>query len=465
MTRWIDPQPAALGALSSLGLPPLVERILLARGIADVEAARRFLHPDAAATTPYPGIQPLVDRVQRAIRDGQSICVWGDFDVDGQTSTAVLVQALQLLGARVSFHVPVRSTEGHGVHIPTLQRILDGGAQLVITCDTGITAHEAVAYARDRGVDVLITDHHDLGETLPDAHAIIDPKMLPPGHPLADLAGVGVAYKLAEALLQSQDLDPAPLLDLVAMGLVADLAMLKAETRLLTQRGILGLRKTERLGLRLLAEQAGAQLDGLTEETIGFALAPRLNALGRLGDANAAVDLMLTQDEVRGRVLALQLEGLNTQRRLLTAQVYRAAEEQLVADPALLRQPILLLEQPSWPGGVLGIVASRLVERYRKPALLLSRGADDVWRGSARSIEGLHITQAIAANREKLLGFGGHPMAAGLSIHDENLPDFRRGPSAHRGKDALGGAHRGRGAADRRLDHSQRPLLRPRASA
>jgi single-stranded-DNA-specific exonuclease len=186
--------------------------------------------------------------------------------------------------------------------------------------------------------------------------------------------------------------------------------------------------------LRLLAEQAGAQLDGLTEETIGFALAPRLNALGRLGDANAAVDLLLSQDAVRGRVLALQIEGLNTQRRLLTAQVYRAAEEQLVADPALLRQPILLLEHPSWPGGVLGIVASRLVERYRKPALLLSRGADDVWRGSARSIEGLHITQAIAANREKLLGFGGHPMAAGLSIHDENLPDFRRGLQRTAGK-------------------------------
>jgi single-stranded-DNA-specific exonuclease len=434
MTRWIDPQPAALGALSSLGLPPLVERILLARGIGDVEAARRFLHPDAAATTPFPGVQPLVERVQRAIRDQESICVWGDFDVDGQTSTAVLVQALQLLGARVSFHVPIRSTEGHGVHVPTLQRILDAGAQLVITCDTGITAHEAVAYARDRGVDVLITDHHDLGESLPDAHAIIDPKMLPPGHPLADLAGVGVAYKLAEALLQSQELDPGPLLDLVAMGLVADLALLRAETRLLTQRGILGLRKTERLGLRLLAEQAGAQLDGLTEETIGFALAPRLNALGRLGDANAAVDLLLSQDKVRGRVLALQIEGLNTQRKLLTAQVHHAAEEQLVSDPALLRQPVLLLEHPSWPGGVLGIVASRLVERYRKPALLLSRGADDVWRGSARSIEGLHITQAIAAHREKLLGFGGHPMAAGLSIHDENLPDFRRGLQRTAGK-------------------------------
>ena len=361
------------------------------------------------------------------------VCVWGDFDVDGQTSTALLVQTLQALGANVTYYIPIRGKEGHGIHIESLKPIIDNGAKLIITCDTGITAHEAVEYANSRGVDVVITDHHELGETLPNASAIVNPKLLPEDHILTNLAGVGVAYKLAEALLHSQGskverrISPNTLLDLVALGLVADVALLKGETRSLVQRGIQILRNTSRIGLRVMAELSATSLKSLTEETIGFNFAPRLNALGRLGDANPAVELLLTHDPARARVLATQIEGLNAQRRLLTNQVYEAAEAQLRENPDLLSEPAIILTNQNWPGGVVGIVANKLVERYHKPAILFTESNHGVLRGSARSVEGLHITEAITTQKDLLLGFGGHPMAAGLALESQKLADFRKG--------------------------------------
>jgi single-stranded-DNA-specific exonuclease len=217
------------------------------------------------------------------------------------------------------------------------------------------------------------------------------------------------------------------LLDLVALGLIADVALLRGETRSLAQKGILSLRSTDRLGLKVMAELAGTKLETLTEETIGFTFAPRLNALGRLSDANPAVELLLTEDPARARVLAAQIEGLNAQRRLLTSQVTEAAEAQLRENPDLLTEPAIVLSHPNWPGGVVGIVANRLVDRYHKPALLLAEGEDGILRGSARSVEGLHITEAITANSDLLLNFGGHPMAAGVSLQKDDLAAFRKG--------------------------------------
>ncbi len=445
MTRWIDPHPVDIPAsFSTLGLPPLIARTLVRRGFRDPAAARAFLRPDELPPTPFPGIEKAVDVVNLAIRKREPICVWGDFDVDGQTSTALLVQTFQALGADVSYYIPVRGRESHGVHVESLKPILDNGSRLLVTCDTGVTAHEAIDYAHSRGVEVVVTDHHDLGETLPTAKAVVNPKLLPEDHPLANLAGVGVAYKLAEALLRSDDFSrptqaTAPygddkvatteedFLDLVALGLIADVAVLKGETRSLAQKGIQKLRETNRLGLKAMAELAGASLETLTEETIGFTFAPRLNALGRLSDANPAVELLLTNNPSRARVLAAQVEGLNAQRKLLTSQVYAAAEAQLRENPDLLAEPAILLSHPNWPGGVVGIVANKLVERYHKPALLLTESEDGLLRGSARSVEGLHITEAIASQKELLLGFGGHPMAAGLSLQADNLTAFRKG--------------------------------------
>ncbi|MGZ8921565.1 MAG: single-stranded-DNA-specific exonuclease RecJ, partial [Limisphaerales bacterium] len=285
-----------------------------------------------------------------------------------------------------------------------------------------------IDYANSRGVDVVVTDHHDLGPTLPNAKAIVNPKLLGEDHILANLAGVGVAYKLAEALLiANPKSEVVNLLDLVALGLVADVALLKGETRSLVQRGIQVLRNTGRVGLRTMAELSGTSLESLTEETIGFTFAPRLNALGRLGDANPAVDLLLSHDPVRARVIATQIEGLNAQRRLLTNQVYEAAEAQLRENPELGSEPAIILVNANWPGGVVGIVANKLVERYRKPAILLNQSENGILRGSARSVEGLHITEAITTQKDLLLGFGGHPMAAGLALEAWKLPDFRKG--------------------------------------
>lgn len=434
MMRWLDPHPVEIPAsFSTLNLPPFIKQILLRRGISTPEEAEAFLHPDKLPATPFPNIGPAVDRILLAIRDGERVCVWGDFDVDGQTSTAVLVQTLRSLGANVIYYIPIRGKESHGVHIESLSPILDNGAKLIVTCDTGISAHEAVDYANSRGVDVIITDHHDLGETLPNAFAIVNPKLLPKDHLLSNLAGVGVAYKLAEALLDGEarstvnGLRSVNLLDLVALGLIADVALLKGETRSLAQKGIEALRNTGRLGLKIIAEYSGTNLETLTEETIGFTFAPRLNALGRLSDANPAVELLLTQDPARARVLAAQIEGLNAQRRLLTSQVYEAAEAQLRANPDLLTEPAIVLSHPGWPGGVVGIVANKLVDRYHKPAILLNESEDGVMRGSARSIEGLHITEAIATQKAILRNYGGHPMAAGMSLNVDKLAEFRRG--------------------------------------
>ncbi|HNH06145.1 MAG TPA: single-stranded-DNA-specific exonuclease RecJ [Anaerolineales bacterium] len=427
-SRWLDPQPVNTDPLHALGLPPLVAQTLLRRGISSPVEAEAFLHPDATPPASFPDIEKAVAAILVAIRKNDLICVWGDFDVDGQTSTALLVQTLQILKANVTYYIPIRGRESHGVHIESLKPILDHGAKLLLTCDTGIAAHEAIEYANSRGVDVVVTDHHDLGETLPNAKAIINPKLLPEDHPLKHLAGVGVAYKLAEALLaENHPSELANLLDLVALGLIADVALLKGETRALAQKGIEALRATNRLGLKVIAELSGTALETLTEETIGFTFAPRLNALGRLGDANPAVELLLTKDPPRARVLSAQIEGLNAQRRLLTSQVYEAAEAKLREAPDLLTEPAIVLSHPGWPGGVVGIVANRLVDRYHKPALLLTESEDGIVRGSARSVEGLHITEAIATQKDLLLGFGGHPMAAGLSMPLDKLADFRRG--------------------------------------
>ncbi|GAB4505383.1 MAG: single-stranded-DNA-specific exonuclease RecJ [Anaerolineales bacterium] len=436
MPRWLDPPAVDIPAsFADLSLPPLIAQTLIRRGFGSPAAARAFLHPEDSPSTPFPAAEQAAALVHMAIRKKQRVGVWGDFDVDGQTATALLVQTLQALGADVVYYIPIRGKENHGVHIESLKPLLDGGVSLLITCDTGIAAHEAIAYAQERGVDVIITDHHDPKATsqeenfdLPNARTILNPKLLPAEHPLRHLAGVGVAYKLAEALLAEQPaFPPEHLHDLAALGLIADVALLVGETRALVKRGIRRLRNTSRLGLRVMAEMAGAALETLTEETIGFTFAPRLNALGRLGDANPAVELLLTSNAARAQVLATQVEGLNAQRQLLTHQVYQAAEALLQKDPALLDEPIIVLAHPHWPGGVVGIVANKLVDRYHKPAILLSEGEDGILRGSARSIEGVHITEAIATQKDLLLGFGGHPMAAGMSLEAGKLTEFRRG--------------------------------------
>ncbi len=427
MTRWLDPAPVDVpdALRETVGGHLLIAGILARRGVIAPDATRAFLDPAAyrpASPLDLPDMAHAVERVRWAIRQREPICVWGDFDVDGQTSTALLVSALRDLGAQVDYHIPNRHNEGHGISLPHLQRVIDAGAKLILTCDTGTAAHEGVEYAQSRGVDVVITDHHQLAEKLPRAYAVVNPQRLDPAHPLRELPGVGVAYKLVEALSGDQ---PA-LLDLVALGIVADVAVQVRDVRYLLQRGLEALRATRRLGLGALIELAEIDPARITEEQISFALAPRLNALGRLEDANLAVELLTTHDLERARILAQRLEGLNMQRRLLVEQVYAAAQAQIDQNPSLLDFNVLVLTHPHWHSGVLGIVANRLAEQYQRPAILLVTPPGEAAHGSARSVEGVDITAALAANAHLLTQYGGHELAAGLSLPQENISQLRR---------------------------------------
>ena len=415
----------------------LIAGFLHRRGITDPAQARAFLNPDAYTPTDpltMPDVDRGVDRLQRALRNGERICVWGDFDVDGQTSTTLLVTALRRLGGDVIYHIPVREKESHGIRPDVLGTFLQKDIQILLTCDTGIAAVEAVNKANVAGVDVIITDHHDLPEYLPDAYARINPKFLDTGHPLGTLPGVGVAYKLIEALYQRQDLthELESFLDLVALGIVADIALLQKDTRYLLQKGLSVLTHSHRAGILALKKNAGIEGTAFIEEDIGFRIGPRLNAVGRLADANITVPLLSTTDEEEAARIADRLERLNEDRKLLTDQVYQAALVQIDRHPSLLQYAALVLAHPTWHQGVIGIVASRLVERYGKPTILLTCAEGKAARGSARSIEGYHITRAIATQQHLLHGFGGHPMAAGLSMNgdEETIERFRRGVSA-----------------------------------
>ena len=434
MLNWLDPIPVVVPPelADAVGGDPLVARLLAQRGYTDPARALAFLDPRSYTPAPpedLPDLEVACERIDRAIQNKERIWVWGDFDVDGQTSTALLVSVLRLLGCEPGYHIPVRATESHGVNIPNLEKIITAGADLLLTCDTGITALEALTYAQEKGLEVIVTDHHALGASLPPAFACVTPRRLPKGHPLEGLPGVGVAFMLAQALLTraGRASEANPLLDLAALGIVADVAMQTGDTRYLLQRGLDVLRRGERTGIRAIYEQAEVQAAFLTEEHIGFTLGPRLNALGRLSDANPAVELFTTSDPARARVLAQELEALNAKRQMLTRSVLEGALALIQREPALLDPPVLILAHPEWPAGVIGIVASQLKERFNRPIVMLTAPPGEAVRGSARSIDGVDITACIATQSNLLNGFGGHPMAAGMSLPPENLPAFRRG--------------------------------------
>jgi single-stranded-DNA-specific exonuclease len=432
LRTWLEPRNISvpLNFIQTIGGNPLVSQLLYSRGLQDIKSAKGFMSAEYYHPTPASEIPDLVKAVnilRSALSAKKTIGIWGDFDVDGQTATTVLVSALRQLGGNVIYHIPVRAEESHGISRPAIEKFLERGVDLILSCDTGVTSHEAIEFAKNRGVPVVVTDHHDLPEVLPNADAIVNPKMLPVGHPLSTLPGVGVAYKIVEELwhLQGEDEKPNQYLDLVALGIVADIALLRGDTRFLLQRGLDALRHTQRSGLLAIMELTELNQSNITEEHIGFILAPRMNALGRLDDSNSMVEFLTTTDLGQARILALQLESMNAQRKLLSDQVYQAAQAQLSLDPNLLDYPVLVLSHPTWPAGVVGVVASRLVEQYHRPVILLSTPPGQVARGSARSIEDINITGAIAANQSLLKGFGGHPMAAGMAIDPERISDFR----------------------------------------
>jgi len=425
--NWVDlplvEVPAELSG--AVGGNPLVAQVLARRGFLSADRALAFLDPAHYRPAPpedLPDLEAAADRLLRAIHAKEQIAIWGDFDADGITATALLYEVLRDLGAKVLYRIP-RRDEGHGVHLAGVQELIAQDVQLILTCDTGISAIGPLSHAKAAGIEAIVTDHHVPGDSYPPAIAVVNPHRLPPGHPMSTLSGVGVAYQIAKALDHSAA-DGA--LDLVALGLVADVSILTGDARYLVQRGLQALRQTARPGLRAAYDAAELRPEGITEEHIGFVLGPRLNALGRLAEAGSGVELLTTCDSIRARTLATELEGLNVRRQLLTKQVTDAALAQIEREPALLNSyAALVLSHPDWPGGILGIVAGRLAERYGRPAILISAPPDGLARGSGRSPEGVDLVIALSRCRSLLQEFGGHPGAAGFSIQRERIPELR----------------------------------------
>lgn len=430
-TTWrLRPDVPISADLARLRLDRRLLMILARAGIQTYDEALAFL--DASyyrQTSAYelPDIEGALTRILRALDDQEPILVWGDFDVDGITATSLLIEALRATGAQVDYTIPLRADEGHGVHVPRAMRWVERGIKLVITVDTGISAHTAIDAFNAAGIDVIVTDHHQLPEHLPNALANVNPQRLPNDHPLHLLSGAGVAYKLVEALcgrLNRLDLLPAAL-ELAAIGLIADVVPLLRENRYLVQIGLLQLRRTTRQGIKALCHVAKLAPDLLDEEAVAFQIAPRLNALGRLADASDGVELLTTQDPAQAAILANQVDALNVKRRAMTQQVVKGAEAIIAARPEIADSSVLVVAHDSWPPGVLGLAASQLVEKYQKPALVIRTAKDDLARGSARSIEGINVNALLNSHSHLLAQWGGHDMAAGFALQTGLIDDLR----------------------------------------
>lgn len=405
----------------------LIATFLQARNINTSHEANYYLgsqKPSFSVPSQIPNLQKAVERIEKAIEKKQNIVIYGDYDVDGTTSTALLVSTLKILGANISFYIPNRFSEGYGLNSKAVIKIKSQRkAHLLITCDCGITNFEEVQLAQSLGLDVIITDHHSLPANLPPAIAVLNPKQLPADHPLHWLPGVGVVYKLAEELLNRHNLPEKiePLLDFVALGMIADLAPLRAENRLLVLEGLKVLTKTERPGLKALLAECGCQLTD--EESIGFAMAPRINAAGRLQDANQAVELFLTEDYAQAQLLAENLTSQNKERQELCEQIYLEALKKIEKEIDLSEMCVLMLKDDKWHHGVVGIVASRLVEKFHLPVLLAVE-ENGLVKGSARGIPAIDLFEEISKHADLLGKFGGHKAAAGFSLNAENWLTF-----------------------------------------
>jgi single-stranded-DNA-specific exonuclease len=415
---------------TELGLSPTTAGVLVRRGYETVKSARAFLAADERHDPLLmPGATKACELVLRHVECGSRIVVHGDYDVDGVCSTSILVRALRALGAEPSWHLPSRLDDGYGLSLGTVERLAAAGAELLITADCGITAPDEVAAARARGIDVLVTDHHRPGRRLPEC-PIVHPGL--GGYPSPDLCAAGVAHKLVEAVHARAGLDPSLAredLDLVALATICDLVPLRGENRRLAREGLRALARTSKPGLRALMGVAALEPGAVDEHAVGFRLGPRLNAAGRLRRADAALELLLTEDERRAAEVAEELDLLNRERREAETRILIAAEAACVEQASAAA---LVLAGEGWNPGVVGIVASRLVERHNRPCILIALDGEG-GRGSGRSTPAYDLHAGLAACAGHLHRFGGHPAAAGLEIEADRVEPFRRALSAHAG--------------------------------
>lgn len=421
------PSPEGRAQLERAGIPSLLACVLSARGVTEPEQAWKLLTP---------GEEPLLDpmllkdmdravlRVGRALKTGELMAVYGDYDVDGITSTCLLTDCLTRLGGRVRSYIPDRLEEGYGLNEEAVLHLAQQGITLIITVDCGITAAREVEFARELGIDVVITDHHECKQAIPEAAAVVDPHRPDCPYPFKGLAGVGVALKLAMAAAGP---DRAGLVfreyaDLAAVGTVADVMPMTGENRTIVQTGLAALAHPRRVGLAQLMEEAGLGDKPVTSVSIGYTLAPRINAAGRMGQADLAAELLLTRDPGRAAALAQELCALNRERQTIECEIFQECVQRLERRP---QSGIILLADEHWHQGVVGIVASRLTEKYSCPAFMvcLDQG---MGKGSCRSWGGVNLFHLLTQCQDLLEGFGGHAMAAGFTVREENIPALER---------------------------------------
>lgn len=426
--RWIiaEQDEALVAALArESGIPSLIVRLLLNRGLTDTAAMKAFLNPATETyLDPYlfQDMEKAVSLVRESIARREKILIYGDYDADGVTSTALLLKVLQELGSDCSFYIPNRFTEGYGINNEAIEKAAAEDIKLIISVDTGIAAVDAAELARELGIKLIVTDHHEPPEVLPCAEAIINPKRLDDTYPFDGLAGVGVAFKLAHALLGRL---PSEYLDLVAIGTIADLAPLVEENRLIAIAGLELLSQTSNLGLRTLLEQTNLTKQAITSYHIGYIIGPRINAVGRLESSDSAVRLLLTEDYAEAKRIVAELETINRERQLLVKQITDQALAKIEAE-GLDEYNTLVVADPTWNAGVIGIVASHVIRKYYKPTIILNIDEETgIAKGSARSIAGFNLFQALTEVSEHLLAFGGHPAAAGMSVEIDKIDDLR----------------------------------------
>ena len=437
-TRWQlpEPDPNLIGDLSaSLHIQPLTARVLASRGLTDPEAAKRFLAPSLEhlhQPSLLTGMPEAVDRLRAAIAGREKILIYGDYDVDGTVSVVILKKAIELAGGEASFHVPHRLKDGYGMRADVIERAAAMGVRLIVSVDTGIRATEVVRGARELGIDVIVTDHHLPDAELPPALAVLNPNRRDCNYPDKNLCGAGVAFKLVHALLATLGWPEEKLsrmlksfLKLVAVATVADVVPLLGENRIIVKYGLQGLQRVHNPGLRALLEVSG-MLDGRAPSArqVAFQIAPRINAAGRMDDAQNVIRMFLTEDLECARVLAKQLHSLNQERQQTEADIVRLVLEECAQVPVTEGQSALVFCGSNWHRGVVGIVASRLVDRFYRPVFVLS-DQDGEAQGSGRSITPFHLLDALESMPDLFTRFGGHRQAAGVSMPSAMVPEFR----------------------------------------
>ena len=411
-------------------MPPHFARILALRGISSIKEIEEFTNPsldDLRDPFLMTDMGKAVERLKRALKTGERIMIMGDYDVDGVCGTALFMRVMSNLGVKVGYHVPDRFKEGYGVSRKGIDRAVEFGATLIVSVDSGITAIEETEYAVKKGMDVIITDHHEPRPVLPDATAVIDPKRDNCTYPFRELAGVGVMFKLLQAVYADVNMNPDELfeeLDLVALGTAADVVPLVDENRILTRFGIERMRNTANTGLAALMEVSGSSKGKTNSNNIIFSLAPRLNAPGRLSSASKTVELLISENWLKALKIAEEIEEENTARRKMNDSVYKDAESMLDGDEQYMLDQGIILASEKWHQGVIGIAASRLVEKYYLPTVLISLEGE-TGKGSARSIKEFDIIGAMSQCEDILDNYGGHKYAVGLSIQADRIEEFR----------------------------------------